>query len=75
MKHIVTSVFGDGEESEEDRAKRAMNIDLFKHETIRKLGVLAPKDLTTREWEIGDKLEFEIIGIERPGVVEGIKVI
>lgn len=53
----------------------ALRVVLYDHETIKALGVEAPKDLNKREWSIGEPIVLKIIGIERHGTIEGIKVI
>lgn len=60
-----------GQKKEEPQA---INLDLHTHPTIEALGLLGPKDMSSREWEVGDKLIFNVIGVTKDGVTDGIKI-
>jgi hypothetical protein len=52
----------------------AMRISLWGREDgLVGLGTIGPDDLNTRDWKIGDKIVFEVIGIEHK-TWEGVQV-
>lgn len=51
----------------------AINFNLNEHPDVTALALVVPGDLSTREYQIGDKLVFEVVGITRR-VVEGVRV-
>jgi hypothetical protein len=60
--------------SEKTTKPIAMRMSLWDREDgLVALGCVGPDDLNTRVWKIGDKLTFEVVGLERKSW-EGIEV-
>jgi len=60
--------------SEATSEPMAMRITLWGREDgLVSLGTVGPDDLNTRNWQIGDKIVFEVIGLEHK-TWEGVQV-
>ena len=49
-------------------------ITLHDHPTIERVGLQAPDDLATRDWQVGDTFTATIVGRTQRGHTEGIDV-